>query len=47
MGGPQAMFGWIAGAVLALLDGQIWSELGSSLPGEGGTYNYLKAAFHD
>ncbi|KRL48727.1 amino acid transporter [Levilactobacillus spicheri DSM 15429] len=47
MGGPQAMFGWIAGAILALLDGQIWSELGSSLPGEGGTYNYLKAAFHD
>ena len=47
MGGPQAMFGWIAGAALALLDGQIWSELGSSLPGEGGTYNYLKAAFHD
>lgn len=47
MGGPQAMFGWIAGAVLALLDGQIWSELGSSLPGEGGTYNYFKAAFHD
>lgn len=47
MGGPQAMFGWIAGALLALLDGQIWSELGSALPGEGGTYNYLKAAFHD
>lgn len=47
MGGPQAMFGWIAGAVLALLDGQIWSELGSAIPGEGGTYNYLKAAFHD
>jgi len=46
MGGPQAMFGWIAGAILALLDGQIWSELGSALPGEGGTYNYLKAAFH-
>ena len=46
MGGPQAMFGWVAGAILALLDGQIWSELGSSLPGEGGTYNYLKAAFY-
>lgn len=47
MGGPQAIFGWIVGACLALLDGQIWSELGSALPGEGGTYNFFKAAFHD
>ncbi|KRM95135.1 amino acid transporter [Liquorilactobacillus aquaticus DSM 21051] len=46
MGGPQAMFGWIAGAALALLDGQIWSELGSAIPGEGGTYNFFKAAFY-
>lgn len=45
MGGPQAMFGWIAGALLALLDGLVWSELGSSLPGEGGTYVYLREAF--
>lgn len=45
MGGPQAMFGWIAGALLALLDGLVWSELGSALPGEGGTYIYLREAF--
>lgn len=45
MGGPQAMFGWIVGAVLALLDGLVWSELGSSLPGEGGSYVYLREAF--
>ncbi|TGA99837.1 amino acid permease [Sporolactobacillus shoreae] len=45
MGGPQAMFGWIAGALLALLDGLVWSELGSALPGEGGTYVYLREAF--
>lgn len=45
MGGPQAMFGWIAGALLALLDGLVWSELGASLPGEGGTYVYLREAF--
>ncbi|RYM02852.1 APC family permease [Sporolactobacillus sp. THM7-7] len=45
MGGPQAMFGWIVGALLALLDGLVWSELGSALPGEGGTYVYLREAF--
>lgn len=45
MGGPQAIFGWIIGALLALLDGQVWSELGSAIPGEGGTYNFFKAAF--
>ncbi|MCO7174814.1 APC family permease [Sporolactobacillus kofuensis] len=45
MGGPQAMFGWLIGAVLALLDGLVWSELGSALPGEGGTYIYLREAF--
>lgn len=47
MGGPQALFGWIVGALLALLDGQIWSELGSAIPGEGGTYNFFKAAFYN
>lgn len=45
MGGPQAMFGWITGALLALLDGLVWSELGSALPGEGGSYVYLREAF--
>src|SRR5580704_10358200 len=44
-GGPQAIIGWIAGAVLALADGLIWAELGSSLPGSGGTYIYLREAF--
>jgi amino acid transporter len=44
-GGPQAVIGWIAGAVLALADGLVWAELGSSLPGSGGTYVYLREAF--
>ena len=44
-GGPQAIIGWIAGAVLALADGLIWAELGASLPGSGGTYVYLREAF--
>jgi hypothetical protein len=37
-GGPQAIFGWIVGALLALADGLVWAELGAALPGAGGTY---------
>ncbi|MEU7040952.1 APC family permease [Streptomyces varsoviensis] len=44
-GGPQAVIGFIAGAVLALADGLIWAELGASLPGAGGSYVYLRQAF--
>ncbi|MFD0275355.1 APC family permease [Kitasatospora sp. NPDC127111] len=44
-GGPQAVIGWIAGALLALVDGLVWAELGASLPGSGGTYVYLREAF--
>jgi amino acid transporter len=44
-GGPQATIGWVAGAILALADGLVWAELGSSLPGSGGTYVYLREAF--
>jgi len=45
MGGPQAMLGWILGALLAICDGQVWSELGSVWPGSGGSYRYLKEAY--
>jgi len=45
MGGPQAMFGWIVGAIIAICDGQVWAELSTSLPGEGGTYVYLREAY--
>ena len=44
-GGPQAIIGWVAGALLALVDGLVWAELGASLPGSGGTYVYLREAF--
>ncbi|MEU9175809.1 APC family permease [Streptomyces sp. NPDC048550] len=44
-GGPQAVVGFIAGAVLALADGLIWAELGASMPGSGGSYVYLRQAF--
>src|SRR5438309_8820806 len=45
MGGPQCMFGWIVGALLAMCDGLVWSELAAALPGTGGTYYYLREIF--
>jgi len=45
IGGPQAMFGWAIGAIIAISDGQVWAELSTSLPGEGGTYIYLREAY--
>src|SRR5579875_673905 len=45
MGGPQAVIGWIAGAILAAADGMVWAELGAAMPGSGGTYVYLREAF--
>lgn len=45
MGGPQAMLGWVAGAVIAISDGQVWAELSTSLRGEGGSYVYLREAY--
>ena len=44
-GGPQAIMGWILGALLALTDGLVWAELGAAMPGAGGTYIYLREAF--
>jgi amino acid transporter len=45
VGGPQAMLGWILGAVLALCDGLVWAELGAAMPGAGGSYRYLKEIY--
>src|ERR1051326_2014433 len=42
MGGPQAMLGWILGAIFALCDGMVWAELGAAMPASGGSYEYLK-----
>ncbi|MDC2954645.1 APC family permease [Streptomyces gilvifuscus] len=44
-GGPQAVIGFIAGAILALADGLVWAELGAAMPGSGGSYVYLRQAF--
>jgi amino acid transporter len=45
MGGPQAMLGWILGAVIVMCDGLVWAELGASMPKSGGPYNYLKEIY--
>ncbi len=45
MGGPQAMLGWIFGALLALCDGLVWAELGAAMPEAGGTYHFLRAIY--
>jgi fructoselysine transporter len=45
MGGPQAMIAWLAGALLATLDGFVWSELGAAMPKAGGTYVFLREAY--
>ena len=47
MGGPQCMLGWVLGAVLALADGLVWSELAAAMPGAGGTYLYLREGFRN
>ncbi len=45
MGGPQAMLGWILGALLALCDGLVWAELGAALPAAGGTFHFLRRIY--
>ena len=45
MGGPQALLGWILGALLAICDGLVWAELGAAMPGSGGSYNYLREIY--
>jgi len=45
MGGPQALIAWLGGALLATLDGFVWSELGAAMPLAGGTYVFLREAY--
>jgi len=45
MGGPQAMLGWILGAVFAMCDGLVWAELGAAMPHSGGSYGYLREIY--
>jgi amino acid transporter len=43
--GPQAMLGWIVGLLIAIPDGLVWAELGSAMPGSGGSYVYLRDGY--
>src|ERR1700745_2686906 len=45
MGGPQCLLAWVAGALLSLVDGLVWAELGAAMPRAGGTYAFLREAF--
>jgi amino acid transporter len=39
--GPYALLGWVAAGAVMLVDGLIWSELATEVPGSGGSYLYL------
>jgi fructoselysine transporter len=45
MGEDTFMYAWVLGALIALIDGMVWAELGAALPEAGGSYQFLKAAF--
>src|SRR6266513_847593 len=45
LGGPQAMLGWLVALLITIPDGMVWSELGASMPGSGGSYLYLREAY--
>lgn len=45
MGGPHFLLAWIVGAVLSLIDGLVWAELGAAYPFAGGSYNFLKESY--
>jgi fructoselysine transporter len=45
VGSNLFIWAWVFGAVTALVDGMIWSELGAAYPLAGGSYNFLKEAY--
>jgi amino acid transporter len=45
VGSRLFLWAWIFGAVTAIVDGMIWSELGAAYPRAGGSYNFLKEAY--
>ena len=42
MQGPQCILAWLLGALLALMDGAVWAELGAKWPEAGGSYAFLQ-----
>jgi amino acid transporter len=45
MGGPQALICWLLGAVIAIADGLVFADLGTTFPSSGGSYSYLRECF--
>lgn len=45
LNGGYFLYAWIAGAILSVIDGMVWSELGATFPLAGGSYNFLKEGF--
>jgi amino acid transporter len=45
MNGPQSMIGWVVGAIVAVCDGMVWSELAAAFPGSGGTYHFYDSVY--
>src|SRR3954462_9857688 len=45
LNGPQSMIGWFAALFIAIVDGMVWAELATAMPGSGGSYVYLREAF--
>ena len=45
MNGPQCIAAWIVGALLALVDGSVWAELGARWPKAGGSYVFLRELY--
>ena len=43
--GGLFLWAWIFGALVAFIDGMIWSELGAKYPLAGGTYNFHRIGF--
>jgi len=45
MNGPWFLYAWLAGAFLSFIDAAVWSQLGSTYPLAGGSYNFLKEGY--
>jgi fructoselysine transporter len=45
MRGPQSLLAWVIGALLALMDGFVWAELGAAMPQAGGSYVFLREGY--
>ena len=45
LAGPQSLLAWLVGALLALMDGCVWAELGAAMPQAGGSYVFLREEY--